>query len=596
MAFNIYFMIREAWSVRRSIVLFSVAAPVLALIVHFVQLFMVPSVLGAIEGNESLSFLIARIAGMIALLMTADSLKKYVAVNTIYGRINLRSKFTFDIHTKLSETSYPNLFDEEFLNRLNRAQEAVCDNDGATSSVWDSVSDLIKNILGFCFYIYMLRVLNMWVIVVIITTTIIGYFVSNYLYGWEYRHQNEKAEYTRKLDYINNISSNFSVAKDIRFFNMKNWIMDIRGEVYELYKAFTVQKEKRKLEAHIVLIFLMILRNGFAWWYIISMTLKNHLPAAVFLLLFNTAGGVSEWLEGIFESLTKLHIQNKELNNLRLFLNYSEPFLFDEGEDIKASALDNPVLHLEHICFRYPGCDHNAVDDISLTLKRGEKIAIVGENGAGKSTLVRLLMGFLEPDTGTVRLNEKDVKKYNKRKYYDLFSTVFQESSVLASSILCNIAQSCSQIDREKAAECAKKAGLAERIEKLPDQYDTLLGKDVYEDAVELSGGELQKLMIARALYKEAPFLILDEPTASLDALAEKQIYEQYLKAASERAAVFISHRLASTQFCDRIYFMEKGKIAEMGSHQKLMKKKGKYYHMFFLQSKHYREGGEAVE
>lgn len=592
----VFYMIREAFSVRKSIVFFCIATAILSLIIHFSQLLIVPSVLGLIESGSSLSVLAATIAGMIAILMLADSLRKYVATNTVFGRIDLRSKFTFDIHTKLSKTSYPNLYDEKFLQSLNRAQEAVCDNNGFVSTIWDHISDLIKNVVGLLLYLYMLSALSVWMLTVIVATTVTGYFVSNYLYGWEYRHREEKAGYVRKTDYINAISGDFSMAKDIRFFHMRDWILGIRDEVFRSYEQFTIKKENRNLLAHFALILLMIFRNGFAYWYLISVTLADHLPAAQFLLLFHAAGGVSEWIEAIFRTLTQLHIQNKDINNLRAFIDYPECFLFEEGMPVDAAMADGSALALRDVSFGYPGNGRNVLDHVSLKLSPGEKVAIVGENGAGKSTLIKLLMGFLQPDGGDVLLGDADIKKYNKEHYYRLFSAVFQNSSVLAGSIMCNVSQSYDGSDVERVKACLEKAGLAEKAARLPDGYHTLLGKDVYEDAVELSGGEFQKLMIARALYKEAPFLVLDEPTASLDALAEKNIYEQYLEAARDRTTIFISHRLASTQFCDRIYLMREGSIVEQGTHEELMDKRGEYYKMFSLQSKYYREGSDRVE
>lgn len=592
---NIVYMIHEAWSVRKSIVLFCVATAILSLIIHFVQLFIVPSVLSVIESGTSLFVLAAMITGMITVLMLADSVKKYVATNTIFGRIDLRSKFTFDIHTKISKTSYPNLYEEKFLKSLNRAEEAVCDNNGFVSTIWDHMSELIKNLIGLVIYIYMLSTLSVWVLTVIIFTTVTGYFISNYLYGWEYRHREEKAGYARKMDYINTISSDFSMAKDIRFFHMRDWILGIRDEVLEMYDMFTVKKENKNFLAHLVLILLMVFRNGFSYCYLISLTLANRLPAAEFLLLFNAAGGVSGWIEEIFRTLTKLHIQNKDINNLRAFIDYPECFLFEEGRPIDASKINDGRIILNEVSFGYPDCTKDVIDHVSLELFPGEKVAIVGENGAGKSTLIKLIMGFLEPDKGEVCLDGVNICKYNKENYYQLFSAVFQSSSVLAGSIMCNVSQSYSKSDMEKVKNCMEKAGLAEKIAHLPDEYNTLLGKDVYENAIELSGGEIQKLMIARALYKESPFLILDEPTASLDALAEKDIYEQYLEAAKDRTTIFISHRLASTQFCDCIYFMREGRIVEHGTHQELMKKRGEYYRMFSLQSKYYREGSDSV-
>ncbi len=216
-----------------------------------------------------------------------------------------------------------------------------------------------------------------------------------------------------------------------------------------------------------------------------------------------------------------------------------------------------------------------------------------GLNGAGKTTLVKVMCGFLDPTEGRVLLNGQDIRKYNRRDYYGLFSAVFQEFLIMPTTIATNVAQSEEEIDMDRVKACLDKAGLKEKVESQPRQYQTLLNREVYEDAIMLSGGESQRLMLARALYKDAPMIILDEPTAALDPIAEADMYAKYHAMTRGKSSVYISHRLASTRFCDRILLMDQAKIIEEGTHEALLALGGRYAELFAVQSKYYQEGGD---
>ena len=217
-------------------------------------------------------------------------------------------------------------------------------------------------------------------------------------------------------------------------------------------------------------------------------------------------------------------------------------------------------------------------------------------NGAGKTTLVKLICGFYDPTEGRVLLNGKDIREYNRRDYYTLFSAVFQEFSVLPATIAANVAQTETDIDYSRVADCLERAGLTQKISSLPNGVESLLNRDIYEDAVDLSGGEMQRLMLARALYKDSPVILLDEPTAALDPISERELYEKYNEMTHGRSSVYISHRLASTRFCDRIILVENKGIAEQGTHSELLAKGGRYAELFGVQSKYYRKGDECDE
>ena len=237
--------------------------------------------------------------------------------------------------------------------------------------------------------------------------------------------------------------------------------------------------------------------------------------------------------------------------------------------------------------------NQKAVDSISFKAKRGEILGFLGPNGAGKTTLVKLMCGFYYPSEGEIKLNGHAIADYNIEDYYSLFSAVFQDIYLLPVTIAEFVSSSEKEIDRDRVMDVIRQAGLADKINSLPNGIDSRLMKGVFDDSIEMSGGEKQKLMLARALYKDAPVIVLDEPTAALDPIAENELYLKYNELTANKTSVYISHRLASTRFCDRIVYLENGEIVESGSHDELMKLGGKYAHMFELQSHYYKEDVE---
>jgi ATP-binding cassette subfamily B protein len=250
-------------------------------------------------------------------------------------------------------------------------------------------------------------------------------------------------------------------------------------------------------------------------------------------------------------------------------------------------------LRFENVTFRYPGSDKKLFEHLNLTIHPGEKLAVVGLNGAGKTTLVKLLCGFYDPDEGRVTLNGIDIREFNRREYYGLLCAVYQEFSVLDVTVAENVAQRVEGIDTERVWQCLAQAGLEDFVRQLPNGLDTHVGRDVYLDGVLFSGGQTQRLMLARALYKGGPILVLDEPTAALDPIAESEIYQKYNDMTQGKTALFISHRLASTRFCDRIIFLEDGKISEEGTHWALLEQGGAYAKLYEVQSRYYQEGAD---
>lgn len=246
-------------------------------------------------------------------------------------------------------------------------------------------------------------------------------------------------------------------------------------------------------------------------------------------------------------------------------------------------------FEFKHVYFKYPDSDDYVLKDVNLKWRIGEKMALVGKNGCGKSTLVKLLCRLYDPTEGEITLNGIDIRKYKYEEYMALFSVVFQDSKLFSFSLAENVAAD-TEYDAELVESCVRRAGLSERLDTMENGIETCLYKDFDDKGVEISGGEMQKLCLARAIYKGSPFIVLDEPTAALDPISEHDIYTKFNSIVGTRTAIYISHRLSSCRFCDEITVMENGRIAERGSHDELLSKGGVYMELWTAQAEYYKD------
>lgn len=594
MAQNVWFMIKTAWQCKEKKNVFLGLAFVASTVgLNVVNLYASPAVVGALERHASVAELVMTILLVSALIMVLTSACQYIEGNLIFGRITQRLALIGRINYKAATTSYPNLENEEFKKLQTKASESCSSNVSATEAIWETLTAILINVFGLIIYAALMATAQPVLIVVILVTSVVSYLISNRLNEYEYRHRDEETEITRHINYLDGRARNVEAAKDIRIFGLRPWLESLYDKALDAYTAFHRKAESVYIWAEIVDLVLTFARNAIAYVYLLKLVLYDGMSVAEFLLLFGAVGGFAQWVTGVLGGFNKLHRQSLDISSIREYLEYEEPFLFEKGRHITAEPDKMYEIRMENVTFRYPGADKDALTNINLTLHPGEKLAVVGLNGAGKTTLVKLLCGFLDPTEGRVLLDGTDIRVYNRADYYTLFSAVFQDLSLLAATIAVNVAQTLDSVDTERVKECIDKAGLRKKIESLPDQYETFLNHEVYDDAILLSGGETQRLILARALYKDAPFILLDEPTAALDPIAEADLYSKYNEMTQGRSSVYISHRLASTRFCDRIIMIGNSSIIEEGTHEELLARCGEYAKLYEVQSKYYKEGAD---
>ena len=596
---NLFYLFHEFYLFRNSSILLPFWGSVSQIFLSLIIIWIPKIILDLIENRADLGEL------FLWIMITGAALLIASAVNAIVHNSIDSCSYVF-LFTRLKtkwEEKMMALDYELFTSHLGKisaekARYAIGDPNFGVVTYMRRVTELLECLGGFLALGTIIFILHPLILILLLIMFGIELWYGSHSERRKHLLQEERVQANRKLNYIAYHTRGIREGKDIRIYSMVPWLRNIADTA--LIDKDKVEEKKagydfRKMLLNGALIFL---RNGCAYAYLVYQYFHGIMTIGDFTLYFSAITGLGAFLGKLTGAYSGFMEADHYVTDFREFMKLSMDK--KKGKN-SVDMLRRPISFTwENVSFSYRKEDEEGhhteipvLKKINLTIKAGEKLAIVGENGAGKTTFVKLLCGLLRPKEGRITVNGADVGDFEPEDYRNLFSAVFQKSGVLPVSIRDNIALNVygdEEPDEEAIWNCIRLANLEEKVRSLPEGINTHLVKWISEHGTELSGGELQRLLLARALYKNAPVLILDEPTAALDPIAENEIYQAYHKLTEGKTSIFISHRLASTRFCDRILFMENGEIVEIGTHDELMARNGRYAEMFEVQSRYYTE------
>lgn len=543
--------------------------------------------LNILETGGELNKIFIAVGIFVVLSATANIARDCIQQKLYLKAYLLRYDAMLKILKQSMSIPYESIENREKRKMLEKAQHFVWGGAGFQEAVQD-YKKLFYDFIGIFSACAIFWLVDYKISIVLLIVGICTFYIFSNLADNEKEYNDEIIPIDKKAQYFMlNKPTEIKAAKDIRIFNISSWfspILDILiGDRADIAKHFFKPFAKyRFLEMLLILI-----REGATMYFLISGVLKNKISVSDFAFYFGILNAFSVWIKGIALDFQDIKKGSLVCNDYRAFLEL-DTIEKDNKPYVQLDTDKACTIEFKNVFFSYDK-KLPIIKNVSFKVNSGEKLAIVGENGAGKTTCMKLLSGLYSPDKGEILINGISTADMPASQYFSLFSAVFQDAFSLPASISENVSLSCdTQEDRVTAA--LKKAGIYDKICTLENGADTMLDKELNKEGIDLSGGEQQKLFLARALYKDAPIIILDEPTAALDPIAENDLYIKFNDLTKDKTSFYISHRLSSTRFCDRILYFKDGQIAESGTHEELMALRGEYFRMYEMQSYYYRE------
>lgn len=478
----------------------------------------------------------------------------------------------------------------EYLDRMYAADKCLQANNTGIEGIMHRLFQLPGNALSVLACLTILTSLHFGLVLFLICNMAVLCYTAHKCRKVQLSYRPIMMRDGRHERYYHNIINDFSYAKELRLYHLSKWILTFLRNCWKKQIQTQKKMESKIFWIRLIELALEVLRNILTYGYVILQILRESIGVADFTMYISTIFSAMEKCFLIIDDMAFLVMQNPDINDFR-------SFICEAAEDSK--KMDMPAgpytIEFQHVFFRYPGKEDYVVKDVSFTIRSGTRLALVGKNGSGKTTLLKLLMGLYTVSEGKILCNGMNIADLDREQYFRIFSTVFQDVVPLEYTLAENISlQDVQSQDVPRINDCLYKVGLWDKIRVLPEGIHTFLGKSMSNQGIQLSGGETQQLLIARALYHDGEIMIMDEPASALDPLREQEIYKLMDKLAKDKTGIYVSHRLVSTQWCDQVFLLEDGRILESGSHETLMRKNGAYAQMWKIQAQYYQKGVEA--
>lgn len=589
------YMYKMLWKYERSLVFAGIFMVPISVAVSAIALVIPSVILRLLETKDKFSTIALIIVGLVLADTLFDLADNYLRAKAEMAEFYIISRLQYLQQKSMLERDFYLDYAPEVKVKDERGKRSIQSNHSKGVHFPMDFAEMAAVVAKFFFFGSVISLLDFRIILLLG----IGCAVNIPLYAWERKKNFETADgrngIRKKIDYLSyRVARDFRYGKDIRIYHLRGYLSLLAGQLFGQYKKERERMERRGLAVSFAGFLIVLIRDGTAYAFLIGKALLGEMDAAQFVLYFSAITELAGFMSDMIWKWSGVSEGALQVSDYREDLEISGVLNCGKGIPVPSGAFS---IEFKNVSYRYPQGENPVLEKVSFKIEAGEKIALVGVNGAGKTTVTRLMCGLLLPVEGEVWLDGHRIDEYNRDELYSLFGLVPQNYHLLPISIARNIAcvdEDC-LVDQGRLAECIRLAGLDEKIKALPKGVMTLLDRQVNPDGIALSGGEIQKLLLARLLYRRPKCMLLDEPTAALDPIAEDSMYRKYHEIVKDSTSVFISHRLNSTRFCDRILLLDGAGIAESGTHEELMAAGKKYRELFDLQSKYYKNDWQGA-
>ena len=578
------------------------ASPAIVFVMSFMALFdgIMPVVGTYITGqliNKLSSAYTGQVTGFYVITWLLVAQFSYLLLNSVIRRIDgivvrisgelVSNHIKIKIMDKAKEIDLKSFDSPDFYAKMENANREA---GNRPIQVLNSTFSIISTIISISSYIFLISVIGilpaLLVIVVAIPSTIINFIYRRKNHDYVFRRSKDR----RQMQYYSEVLVNKDLVKEVRMLGLADDFTDRYKSVFKKYFGGLKKLMLAEMWWGIGATLLTTVVNCVLFVSIANGVFKGQYPVGDYSMYTGALNAISGGISTLIGTSATIYEGTIFINNLIAFMEEKKTIVPSTDKPLEVKRGVGHTIQFEHVYFRYPGVDRDIIKDISLTINPGDTVVMVGLNGAGKTTLIKLLTRLYDPTSGRILLDGHDLREYDVQKLYDMFGIVFQDYGKYAVSVRDNIAfgEVNKTVSEARIHEAAENSNASAFIDKLPDKYDTPLMRYFEDNGIELSGGQWQKLAIARAFYSESDILILDEPTASLDPMAEQEIFNQFDALRGDKTSIFVSHRLSSATTADKIIVLKDGMLIEEGTHAELMRAQGEYYTLFSTQAKRY--------
>ncbi|MDD3171123.1 MAG: ABC transporter ATP-binding protein [Bacilli bacterium] len=589
---NFFFALKKIYKIDKIFILSGFLKTIISSVSVFIYPYILKVAIEGIELQREFKEVIIEVIITISIAFLLNTITSLIEHDYWFRSDKISMIFQKEFSLASMDLDFELLERSESQDAMEKAKRSLNPYGGMISTVMTGF-DILGSFVSLGIACGIILSVNGWLIVIIVLFAVIKFFLESY------NQRRRKLDFYdkipnlwRKINYANGVSRNLNFGKDLRIYEMNKFANKERNIAIKEYNTLNKKNSIRDTFIKSILNLIRVFDELFLYAFMIYEVLFNNMMIATFTFMVAAVRQLIYSINNVISSYGYILEYSLKVNDYRKFMDID--FARPQEKEEFGNSLEKIEVEIEfkNVSYSYYMQEGYALKDISFKIKKGEKIALVGYNGAGKTTLIKLICGLYHPTSGEILINGMNIENVKRKSLQKLIAPVFQDTINYAIEITENVSMKYSKnSDNDRVIDVLKLVDLDKKIASLPLQEKTIITREIDDTGIELSGGENQKLSFARAIYKNAGLMILDEPTSALDALSEYNLYNNFNEMINNSTTIFISHRLSSTKFCDRILFLSEGRIIEEGTHQELMKFDGEYKKLFSMQAEYYKDG-----